>query len=270
LLFWLGNARIRLFNENRDLTSMLGWGADPNQLKEVWSSKDGVVGKVHASITDLSAVTHVIAYSDGLENAEERIRPNLDAALLEALVQESQSIKDDDATFLELSAHREDVAGMADDMVVPLRKQMHPAPSATSQPDPEVQRLRVALAALQKKFDAQGKGKSTNRLLLIGLASLLAALCFCTGLVIQPILGPIIRPPTPTPTATQTLTPSATTTQTFTNTPSPSATFTETSTSTATPTETPTATATETVTATLAAATLTPTSTASPSVTAVP
>jgi hypothetical protein len=272
LLFWLGNARIRLFSQDRDLTSMLDWGKDPNQLTEVWSSKDGVVGKVHSHVTDLSTVTHIIAYSDGLENAERNIRPGLDGAQLEALVQESQSIKDDDATFLELSTRREETAGIADDMVAPLRRQLRPAASGSSQPapaDPEVQRLRSAFAALQKKYDAQSKEANRSRLLLIALASLVAMLCFCTGLIIRPVVGPIIWPPTPTPTATLTLIPTATATQTFTSTSSPSATFTETSTSTptasATPsqTETPTPSATET-------ATPTPSPTPSPSNTAGP
>jgi hypothetical protein len=239
LLFWLGNARIRVFHQNRELTSMLGWGKDPNQLREVWSSKDGVVGKVYSYITDLATVTHVIAYSDGLENAEEQIRPNLDGAQLEALVQKSQSIKDDDATFLELSTRPEEVPGLADDIIIPLRQQMRPLPSTAVQPDPEVQRLRSALAALQKKHDAQSKGANRSRILLMAVAALLATFCFCTGLLAQPILGPIIRPPTSTPTATQTLLPSATATQTFTSTPLPSATSTETSTSTPTATATP-------------------------------
>ena len=207
LLFWLGNARIRLFNQNRELTSMLGWGKDPNQLKEVWSSKDGVVGKVYSYVTDLAAVTHIIAYSDGLENVEEQIRPHLDGAQLEALVQKSQSIKDDDATFLELSTRPEEIPGLADDIIIPLRQQMRPPPSTASQPNPEAQQLRASLATLQKKHDAQSKAADRSRLLLMAVAALLAAFCFCTGLLVQPIVGPIIRPPTPTPTPTATPTP---------------------------------------------------------------
>ena len=34
LLFWLGNARVRLFNQNRDLTYLTGWGKNPDQLLE--------------------------------------------------------------------------------------------------------------------------------------------------------------------------------------------------------------------------------------------
>lgn len=268
LLFWLGNARIKLFHQNRDMTAMLGWGQDPNQLKEVWSSKDGVVGKIYSHVTDLSTVTHIMAYSDGLENADASLRPNLDGAQLEALVQRSQSIKDDDVTFLELTASREEIAGVADDMVLPLRKQMRPSTSVSAQTElaaPEVQRLRSALDALQKKYDAQSRQINRPQRLLIAVAAIIAMLCFCTGLLIQPVLGPILRPATPTPTATQTLVPSATATQTFTNTPSPSATFTETPTSTPTASQTDTATPSATETATAIPSTAAPSPTSSPS-----
>ena len=268
LLFWLGNARIRLFDQNRDLTSMLGWGKNPDQLKEVWSSKDGVVGKVYSYLTDLSTVMHVIAYSDGLENAEGAIRPNLEGAQLEALVQQSQSIKDDDATFLELSTRTDEIAGLADDIVGSLRKQMQPlaSPSPSVQPAPaesEVPKLRSALAALQKKYDAQHAGVARTRGILIAGAAIIATLCFCTGLLFRPLL-PIGRTPTSTPSTTPT--PSYTPTLTFT--PSPSATLTETPTSTSTPTDTPTPTATETNTATPSSAT--PTLSPTPTISTTP
>lgn len=250
LLFWLGNARIRLFNQNRDLTSMLGWGKNPDQLKEVWSSKDGVVGKVYSYITDLSTVTHLIAYSDGLENAEEQIHPNLDGAQLEGLVQQSQSIKDDDATFLELTTRTDEIAGLADDMVVPLRRQLRPLapvshqPAAPTHPLPEAQKSRTTPETPQKKPASPG----SERAWLIALATLLATLCFCTGFLIRPVVvGNWLA--SPTPTSTHTLTP--TLTPTLTMTPSATVTFTETATSTFTPTATATLTATETPTATL-------------------
>jgi hypothetical protein len=265
LLFWLGNARIRLFNQNRDLTSMLGWGKNPEQLKEVWSSKDGVVGKVYSYITELSAVTHIIAYSDGLENAESDIRPGLDGTQLEALVQQSQSVKDDDATFLELSTRTDQIAGLADDIGGHLRKQLQPlaSPSASAQPalaEPEVQKLRSALAALQKKYDAQNAGVARTRGMLVAGTAIIATLCFCTGLLLRPLL-PIGRVPTVTPSVT----PTSSFTPTLTFTSSPSATLTETPTSTLTATDTATPTATETSTATPSSATptLSPTPTAS-------
>ena len=266
LLFWLGNARIRIFNQSRDLTAMLGWGKDQDQLTQVWSSKDGVVGKVYSHVTDLATVTHVIAYSDGLENAEQHIRPNLDAARLEALVEQSQSVKDDDATFLELSTRNEEIPGLADDIVTPLRKQIHPAASAPAQPEPEAQKLKAALASLQKKYDAQNAGINRSRRLLIAGAALLATLCFCSGLLLRPFLriGPT---PTPTLTASETPTVFLSETPTLTFTPSPSGTATQTATSTPTATETATPSATETSIFTPSA---TPTPTATPTASNTP
>ena len=247
LLLWLGNARIRLFNQNRDLTSVLGWGKNPDQLKEVWSSKDGVLGKVYSYITDLSTVSHIIAYSDGLENAEGHIRPNLDGTQLEALVQQSQSIKDDDATFLELSARMDEIAGLADDLVIPLRRQLRPSFPAPAPPGPEVHKPKAAPATPQKKPSSQDSGIQRNPLWLVVLFALVATLCFCTGFLVRPVVGGDWFA-SPTATFTHTLTSSATSTLTVT--PSITVTFTETSTSTSTPTETPTPTATETLTAT--------------------
>ena len=241
LLFWLGNARLRIFNHGRDLTATLGWGKDPDQLTQVWSSKDGVLGKVYSHVTDLAGVTHVIAYSDGLENAEQDIHPNLDAARLETLVQQSQSIKDDDATFLELTTRTDEIPGLADDIVTPLRKQIHPAETMAAQPEPEAQKLKAALAALQKKYDAQNAGRNRNRGMLIAGVALLAALCFCSGLFLRPFLR---IGPTPTPTQPASVTPtiflSDTPTLTFTSSPSATATETATPSATETPPASPT------------------------------
>ncbi len=253
LLFWLGNARLRLFNQNKDLTSLLGWGKDPDQLLEVWSSKDVVIGRVYSFVTDLSKVTSIIAYSDGLENAEEHIHPNLDGERLEALVQHSQSIKDDDATFLELSANNKEVPGLADDIVVPLRKHMQSVPprAAVSTPDPDVQKLRSALDALQKKHDAQAHKGNSSRGILIATALFFIVLCSFMGFIIGRISDGIGKP-TETSTVTATQTRILIPTRTSTNTVLPSTTPTETATSTQTetPTETITSTSTETITPT--------------------
>jgi len=245
LLFWLGNARLRLFNQNKDLTSLLGWGKDSDQLLEVWSSKDGVVGKVYSYITDLSAVTSIIAYSDGLENSEEKIRPKLNGAQLEGLVQQSQSIKDDDATFLELSTDNREAAGKADDLVVPLRKHMQTVSARVEQTaDPDIQKLRATLGALQKKYDAQIRKNNLSRGILLVSTVFFMAFCFFLGLAFGPAIKQIFSPPTETSTPTMTATPTRTRTPTptFTDTvlPSDTPTLTDTATFTMSPTETAT------------------------------
>ena len=244
LLFWLGNARLRLFNQNKDLTSLLGWGRDPDQLLEVWSSKDGVLGKVYAYVTDLSKISSIIAYSDGLENAEEHIRPGLDGAQLETLVKRSQAIKDDDATLVELTTNHKEVLGQADDIVMPLRRHMQQASSHTATPspaDPEIQKLRSALDALQKKYDDQVRKGTPAKGILIAAALFLMTICFFSGVIAVKIIIPIetatvtatptrFRPPTRTftstvlPLAIDTATPSETPTGMPTNTPTDTAT----------------------------------------------
>ena len=209
LLFWLGNARLRLFSQNRDLTSSLGWGKDPNQLLEVWSSKDGVVGTVHSYISDLSAVTNIIAYSDGLENVDEQVRSNLNGEQLEVLVQKSQSIKDDDATFLELLPNNKELAGQVDDLVLPLRRQLQTVSPRASQPttDPEVQKLRSALNALQKKYDDLSRKNTPSMGMLLIISVIFMTICFFLGLIVGPTVKSILTPPTETPTPTFTATP---------------------------------------------------------------
>ncbi len=103
VFFWLGNARIRIFNGSNDITESLGWGIDPEQDREVWSSKDGVIGHVYSSLQELSSITTIIAYTDGFESVEKQVRPDLGAAELESLINQAQSIKDDDATYIEIA-----------------------------------------------------------------------------------------------------------------------------------------------------------------------
>jgi len=259
ILFWLGNARLRLFNQNTDLTRLLGWGKDPDQLREVWSSKDGVLGRIYSYVTDLSKITTVIAYSDGLENVEDQIRPNLNASELEKLIFQSQGVKDDDATFLELSASRVEVPGIKDDVVSLLRGTGAVLASPhTSETDPtDTGKLKQTLDALQKKYDVQKATARKLRRNLIVLTTLFAIGCFVGGLVTgvalrsNRLFGPTITPtssatllpsltPSLIPSMTSTILPTSTATETITPTPSPTSTIT--ATGTVTNTGTPAAT----------------------------
>lgn len=238
VLLWLGNARFRIFNKNTDLTRLLGWGKDPDQLREVWSSKDGVLGKIYFHLTDFSKVSTIIAYSDGLENAEDQVSPNLNGAQLESLVNQSQSIKDDDVTFLELCLRAEEIPGLSDDIVMTLRK---PVRSIQVHPEPDKNQYKQKLEALQKKYDAQSSGVKRNQSLFMALVIIFSLSCFVIGLLISPVVTSIINPlPTPTITSSPTQTASVT--------PSPIETFTltetVTETLTSTVTETPTITST--------------------------
>lgn len=103
LLFWLGNARVRLFNASQEITSETDWGMDPNQEKEVWSTKYGPIGMVHGYSRGLPGITNVIVYSDGLENVEPDIRPDMGIVEIENISKRSQSVKDDDVSFFEIT-----------------------------------------------------------------------------------------------------------------------------------------------------------------------
>ena len=235
LLFWLGNARLRLFNHIEDVSSQLEWGKNPDQLHEVWSSKDGVVGKVYCHVTDLSKVNTIIAYSDGLEHAENSLRPDLSPDELEKLVQRSQSIKDDDATFLELTpGSLANIPGMQDDIVDMLRA-VHTAPIPANSHVPDISKHKQAIDIIQKKYEAQKASANKQRQILLLAIGLVAALCFLGGLLVSTVTSPIFKP-TITPTLTATLTATATPSQTPSHTP----TLTETPTAPATITETTT------------------------------
>ncbi len=124
LLLWLGNARIRIFNGEKDLTPLTKWGSNPEQLKEVWSSKDGVIGTIYSYITDLDNISSIIAYSDGLESVDGSIVPNLGPADFHAIVEQAQSIKDDDVSFLEIQISTDDSCDYANDIVSVIRSHL--------------------------------------------------------------------------------------------------------------------------------------------------
>lgn len=247
ILFWLGNARLRLFHQKKDLTHLLGWGKDPDQLRDVWSSKDGVVGTVRSHITDLSNLTTVIAYSDGLENAEDQVTPELNPNQIAALTIRSQGVKDDDVTFLELSSVPFDVPGSNDDIVGMLRGVQLSAPVSADTSD-ETAKLKHTVETLRNQQENLKTNAGKSQRNMIAIATFIAMLCFVigffTGAILKPLRG--FFKPTITPTASATLTLTLTPSQTpsplptMTDTPSPTDTATETETATSTFTPLPT------------------------------
>jgi hypothetical protein len=148
LLFWLGNARIRIFNGDKELTTLIGWGKNPDQHKEVWSSKEGVIGKIYSYSTDLTKITSIVAYSDGLEEVEEKIHPGIGAAQLETLVKEAQSRKDDDVSFLEIQFLPPKTNQMEEEIASRLRERLSRATSSSIQTYQQVQ-----ISNLTKKIE---------------------------------------------------------------------------------------------------------------------
>jgi hypothetical protein len=183
LLFWLGNARLRIFNKENELTHLLGWGRDSDQLKEVWSSKEGVLGNICSYITDLSHITAIIAYSDGLEGVEEQIHPNISGSKLESLVSLAQSIKDDDISFLEISSFSNEAVDYSEDIIDILRDRDH---LALLQPDSR--ELRQKINNLSKELKSEITRHKTTKQTLTILAVFLAV-CILAELIAIFILG---------------------------------------------------------------------------------
>lgn len=206
LLFWLGNARIRLFRyrgekDYEDLTWKSGWGRNPTQLKETWSSKDGTVGNVYSYSTDLSEVTHIVVYSDGLESVDERVIPGFEPIAFKKLAEHAQSVKDDDVSFLEIKTSHKDITVYADDIVPKLRSRH----KATSN-EKSIRGLETELKESKQRSDdlsrinARLKKRITQASILFSLIFLFIGLI--TGLGLNTIIQSVISTPTPTATIT--------------------------------------------------------------------
>lgn len=202
VLFWLGNARIRIFNNNHELTHLLGWGNNPDQLKEVWSSKDGVIGRVYSYITDLSEITSIIAYSDGLETVEDNIHPDLKAIELHSLVGQAQTIKDDDVSFLEIRAIPRREIDYADDLTRSIREYYTSYGGKNDSND-----VRKELENLDIKYNKLVRQYKKDKKILVSLIIFLPIFFLLAGLLIGTILGgQRIAYETPSPTASPTQT----------------------------------------------------------------
>lgn len=196
LLFWLGNARLRIFkesNENRfeELTDLTKWGEDPSQLKEVWSSKEGVVGNVYSYLTDFSKITSIIAYSDGMEGVEKEIKPHIDGAFLETLVRQAQSVKDDDVSYLEIFLAEDGNNEYSDDIVASVRRQYVDVGNsgAESGTQSEVKELREKLEKSESHRKRQSLDfQKTKKLFLFAIAPFIL-LATLIGLVFGYFIG---------------------------------------------------------------------------------
>jgi hypothetical protein len=211
ILFWLGNARIRIFNKDQDVTSALHWGENPDQLKEVWSSKDGVVGQINSHLTDFANISTIIAYSDGLEGVEEHITPGMSGLNLETLANKAQLQKDDDISFLELFIQEDDLGEDTSDIANTIRNQF--SSSSVS----KYEEINKKILAFKKENKALRENLRLNNIFLLSLLFFLLpvlAIGILTGVFIQRrIVGPLDISPTNQPTfASSTVSPPLTAT----------------------------------------------------------
>lgn len=95
-LFWLGDAKLQIFEKKSLISEFTGKSA------EAWSSKSGVLGQIHSYTSDEPNIDGIIAFSDGLNPSANKINRSLTNADLENAFRESQAVKDDDVSYLEI------------------------------------------------------------------------------------------------------------------------------------------------------------------------
>lgn len=98
-LFWLGDAKIKIFKNSQNISGLLKAKWDSN---EAWSSVHGVVGKIHHYSCPFTDVDSIIAHSDGANPIEERLLPTNSSNFLVKLLDRAQHVKDDDVSYLDI------------------------------------------------------------------------------------------------------------------------------------------------------------------------
>lgn len=100
-LFWLGDAKLKIFNKLVDLSNQLNatWNS-----KAGWSSKSGVTGQLQHYQATLNELDTIIAFSDGLDEIDDLISPKLHSSELSIRMTELNDIPgSDDISYLEIS-----------------------------------------------------------------------------------------------------------------------------------------------------------------------
>ena len=98
LLAWLGDSRVRLWNQKRqEMTSLLG---NTFHTEERWNSNKGAVGTVHLQVLPLDKAFTITAYSDGMALLDPSPYPNFPNQKIQALIELSGG---DDNSFIEVS-----------------------------------------------------------------------------------------------------------------------------------------------------------------------
>ena len=102
---WMGDSRLRLWNDETEVTHLLGESFHTN---ERWSTRKGAVGDVHVITLPSSAFNHLITYSDGfsyLDKAftqEVAVHPWSHHIINQFMSDASRRPSSDDISFLEV------------------------------------------------------------------------------------------------------------------------------------------------------------------------
>jgi serine/threonine protein phosphatase PrpC len=100
-LFWLGDAKLKVWHEKNEITDNLEDHFEPEQS---WSSVDGIRGEIHAYLTDNRQIDCVIAQTDGLDSFKGPIFPSTTEAELNQGISYLQSTPiSDDISFLQIT-----------------------------------------------------------------------------------------------------------------------------------------------------------------------
>jgi hypothetical protein len=118
VLFWLGDAKLRVWKGNEDKSELLEaiWNS-----KEGWSSKAGVIGDIRHFACTLQDIDCVMAHSDGLDSISDQFNPDMAGNVINAGIKCIQNGRNsDDISFLEITYSNE-IIDTSDDLIDKLR-----------------------------------------------------------------------------------------------------------------------------------------------------
>ena len=132
-LFWLGDAKLQIWQKGISKTKVLSatW-----ESSEGWSSKYGVIGKIHSHFSDSSHIDCVIAHTDGLNSIESKINPGIsNEELKQDFARLRKEPKSDDISFLQIYLPNQSY-DFEDDLSLAIRKKLEkPEPREQKKPN---------------------------------------------------------------------------------------------------------------------------------------
>jgi hypothetical protein len=138
LLTWMGDSRIRFWDwKGTERTGELG---DSFHAHERWSSQQGVLGEVHATVMTLRGVSRFMVYSDGLATVAGHLDSTVGNRVLEDLIAQLAGFSvSDDVSLLEMwpgtSPAAQGLAASAQAVQVTTSAPRATVPSSDTQPD---------------------------------------------------------------------------------------------------------------------------------------
>ncbi len=153
-LFWLGDARLRVWKDTEERTNNLHGKWESEQS---WSTKFGVLGETFAYKSSPAETNKIVAYSDGLVPYEDEINHSTESSVLNEILANQKIVQgSDDISFLEIGIAVRDK--LSNDDLVPLLRAtatslLSPEPPPHPKPDHEQRRkgsslLRIALLVM--------------------------------------------------------------------------------------------------------------------------